>query len=83
VYRHSFSDQIRSNRKTIMSSPTASGSGFRRSRYTRSPSGGGVPPSKRSKPSGSADPGNGSDHHRPYTSICVKNINPKIPDLGK
>ena len=69
-----------------MSSPPAShsGGGSRRTRYSRSPSdGGGVPPSKRSKPSSSVDAGNGSDQHRVYTSICVKNINPKIPDLGK
>lgn len=68
-----------------MSSPpvSASGGGSRRIRYSRSPSSGGIPPSKRSKPSSSMDIGNGSDQHRVYTSICVKNINPKIPDLGK
>ncbi|CAF2987630.1 unnamed protein product [Rotaria sp. Silwood2] len=66
-----------------MSSPpvSASGGGSRRARYSRSPSSGGVPPSKRSKPSSSVDAGNNSEHHRLYTSICVKNINPKIPDL--
>ncbi|CAF1190539.1 unnamed protein product [Rotaria sordida] len=66
-----------------MSSPpiSASGGGSRRARYSRSPSSGGVPPSKRSKPSSSIDAGNNSEHHRLYTSICVKNINPKIPDL--
>lgn len=64
-----------------MSSP--SGASSRRARYSRSPSGGGFPPSKRSKASSSADGGgHGSDQHRLYTSICVKNINPKIPDIG-
>ncbi len=68
-----------------MSSPpiSASGGGSRRARYSRSPSSGGAPASKRSKPSNSVDAGNGSDQHRVYTSICVKNINPKIPDNGK
>jgi hypothetical protein len=67
-----------------MNSPSASASdGSRRARYSRSLSSGGVPPSKRSKPSSSVDDGNNSDHHRLYTSICVKNINPKIPDFGK
>ncbi len=73
-----------------MSSPpiSASGGGSRRARYSRSPSSGGVPPSKRSKPSSSNDPydrdhGSKSNEPRPYTSICVKNINPKISDLGK
>ena len=66
----------------------SSGGGSRRARYTRSPSGG-PPSSKRSKPSSStADPydrnhGSGSDQNRLYTSICVKNMNPKISDLGK
>ena len=65
-----------------MISPPPTGS--RRTRYSRSPSGGGgVPPSKRSKPSSSIDPydrdhGSKSDQPRLYTSICVKNINPKI-----
>lgn len=68
-----------------MSSPpiSASGGNSRRARYSRSPSSGAAPPSKRSKPSSSADTGSNADHHRLYTSICVKNINPKIPDLGK
>jgi hypothetical protein len=68
-----------------MNSPpvSASGGGSRRARYSRSPSSGGVPPSKRSKPSSSVDAGSNSDQHRLYTSICVKNINPKIADLGK
>lgn len=60
---------------------SASAGGSRRTRYSRSPSSGGAPPSKRSKPSSSGDGGNSSDQHRLYTSICVKNINPKIPDL--
>jgi hypothetical protein len=88
-----FSDkhQIKSIRlnHTIMISPppvSSSGAGSRRSRYTRSPSGG-APSSKRSKASSSIDPydrnhGSGSDQARLYTSICVKNINPKISDLG-
>ncbi|CAF1355702.1 unnamed protein product [Rotaria magnacalcarata] len=65
-----------------MSSPlvTGSGGGSRRARYSRSPSNS-VPPSKRSKPSSSADGGSNSEQHRLYTSICVKNVNPKIPDL--
>ncbi|CAF1112933.1 unnamed protein product [Adineta steineri] len=64
------------------SPPVSSGAGgSRRARYSRSPSSGGIPPSKRSKPSSLGDTGNSSDHHRLYTSICVKNINPKIPDL--
>jgi hypothetical protein len=68
--------------------PNSYSSNSRRSRYSRSPSGGGgAPPTKRSKPSSSIDPydrnhNNGSDQHRLYTSICVKNINPKISDLG-
>ncbi|CAF3025939.1 unnamed protein product [Rotaria sp. Silwood2] len=62
-----------------------SGGGSRRTRYSRSPSDN-APPSKRSKPSNSNDPydrnhGSGSDQSRVYTSICVKNINPKISDL--
>jgi len=66
-----------------MISPPPTGS--RRTRYSRSPSGGGVPPSKRAKPSSSSDPydrdhGNKSDQPRLYTSICVKNINPNISD---
>jgi RNA-binding protein 15 len=66
-----------------MISPPPAGS--RRTRYSRSPSGGDVPTSKRSKPSNSSDPydrdhGSKSDQHRLYTSICVKNINPKISD---
>jgi len=56
-----------------MSSPNAT----RRSRYSRSRSRSspreGAPPSKRSKPSE-------SEQNRLYTSICVKNINPKISD---
>ena len=61
--------------------------GSRRTRYSHSPSGGGVPLSKRSKPSYSndlydRDHGSKSDQPRLYTSICVKNINPKISDLG-
>ena len=65
-----------------MSSPpiSNSASGSRRARYSRSPSTGGVPPSKRSKPSNSNDTGNNSDQHRVYTSICVKNISSKISD---
>ncbi|CAF0766698.1 unnamed protein product [Adineta steineri] len=65
-----------------MSSPPLSSSGgsSRRTRYSRSPSRGRAPPSKRSKPSGSIDVGNNADHHRLYTSICVKNIHPKIAD---
>lgn len=68
-----------------MSSPpvSASGGGSRRMRHSRSPSSGGAPVSKRSKPSSSIDAGSSSEQHRLYTSICVKNINPKIPDLGK
>jgi hypothetical protein len=67
--------------------PASHSSNSRRAHYSRSPSGG-VPPSKRSKPSSSNDPydrnhGSDSDQHRLYTSICVKNINPKITDLGK
>ena len=59
----------------------------RRGRYSRSPSGGGGSSSKRSKVSHSNDSydrdhGNKSDQPRLYTSICVKNINPKISDLG-
>ncbi|CAF0881545.1 unnamed protein product [Rotaria sordida] len=62
-----------------------SGGGSRRTRYSRSPSDN-APPSKRSKPSNSIDPynrnhGSGSDPSRHYTSICVKNISPKISDL--
>ncbi|CAF0909369.1 unnamed protein product [Adineta ricciae] len=67
-----------------MSSPPISSSagGSRRARYSRSPSGSGAPPSKRSKPSSSGDvSSNNNDQQRLYTSICVKNINPKIPDL--
>jgi hypothetical protein len=66
-----------------MISPPPAGS--RRTRYTRSPSGGDVPALKRSKPSNSNDRDHGSksDQHRVYTSICVKNINPKISDLGR
>ncbi|UJR09104.1 hypothetical protein I4U23_013351 [Adineta vaga] len=66
-----------------MSSPPVSSSigGSRRARYSRSPSSGGVPPSKRSKPSNSGDVGSSNDQQRLYSSICVKNINPKIPDL--
>lgn len=65
----------------------SSGGGSRRTRYTRSPSGG-APSSKRSKPSSSTDPydrnhGSGADQNRLYTSICVKNMNPKISDIGK
>jgi len=73
----------------MISPPSASYSGGpRRTRYSRSPSDGDVLPSKRSKPSNSSDPydrdhGSKSDQHRLYTSICVKNINPKITDLGK
>lgn len=65
-----------------MSSPpiSNSASGSRRARYSRSPSTGGAPPSKRSKPSNSNDTGNNSDQHRVYTSICVKNISSKISD---
>ena len=45
----------------------------RRTRYSRSPSGGGNPPSKRSKPSSSNDYGHNSDQARLYTSIlCEK-----------
>jgi hypothetical protein len=71
----------------MISPPSASYSGGpRRTRYSRSPSDGDVLPSKRSKPSNSSDPydrdhGSKSDQHRLYTSICVKNINPKITDL--
>ncbi len=69
-----------------MISPPPTGS--RRTRYSRSSSADGIPPSKRSKGSSSVDPydrdhGSQSDQRRPYTSICVKNINPKISDLGK
>jgi hypothetical protein len=61
---------------------SSKGGGSRRSGHSRSPSGG--ISSKRSKP----DPydrnhGGESDQPRLYTSICVKNINPKIADLGK
>jgi hypothetical protein len=83
---HHFQIQKIDKAKSKMNSPPISGSGgggSRRARYSRSPSSGGVPPSKRSKPSSLGDTGNSSDHHRLYTSICVKNINPKIPDLGK
>ncbi len=72
----------------MISPPPASySSSSRRIRHSRSPSGS-APPSKRSKPSNSNDPydrnhGSGSDQPRLYTSICVKNINPKISDLGK
>jgi hypothetical protein len=68
----------------MISSPSASS---RRIRYSRSPDGGDAPASKRSKTFNSNDPydrdhSSKSDQHRPYTSICVKNINPKISDLG-
>ena len=62
----------------------------RRGRYSRSPSpssnGDGLS-SKRSKLSHSNNShdreyGSKSDQPRLYTSICVKNINPKISDLG-
>ena len=64
-----------------------SGGGSRRTRYSRSCSDS-VPPSKRSKTSSSIDPydhpyGNRSDGSRLYTSICVKNISPKLSDSGK
>ena len=64
----------------MISPPSASS---RRIHYSRSPDGGDAPSSKRSKTSNSSDPYD-RDHaqHRPYTSICVKNINPKISDLG-
>jgi len=73
----------------MISPPPASYSGgSRRTRHSRSPSGDVVPSSKRSKPSSSNDPydrdhGSKSDQPRLYSSICVKNINPKITDLGK
>lgn len=73
----------------MISPPPASyNSSSRRARYTRSPSAGDLPISKRSKPSISNDPydrdhSSKSDQPRLYTSICVKNINPKISDLGK
>ncbi|CAF3848955.1 unnamed protein product, partial [Rotaria magnacalcarata] len=58
--------------------------GSRRARYSRSPSDS-MPPSKRSKLSNPNDTYDrnhsiGSDKSRAYTSICVKNINPKISD---
>jgi hypothetical protein len=60
--------------------------GSRRMHYSRPPSDD-MPPPKRSKP---LDPidfydrayFSGSDKPRTYTSICVKNINPKLSDLG-
>ncbi|CAF3628194.1 unnamed protein product [Rotaria socialis] len=60
------------------------GGGSRRARYSRSPPDS-MPPSKRSKPSNPNDTYDrnhsiGSDQLRAYTSICVKNINPKISD---
>jgi hypothetical protein len=73
----------------MISPPPASYTGgSRRTRYSRSPSGGGVPASKRSKLSSSNDPfdrdhDSKSDQPRLYTSICVKNINPKVSDSGK
>ncbi|CAF3447001.1 unnamed protein product [Rotaria sp. Silwood1] len=71
----------------MINSPPGSysgGGGSRRIRYSRSPSDN-APPLKRSKPSSSNDPydrnyGSGSEQSRIYTSICVKNINPKISD---
>lgn len=51
----------------------------RRNRYSRSPS----PNVKRSKVSSTNDHNSKSDQTRLYTSICVKNIHPKISDLGK
>ncbi|CAF0882464.1 unnamed protein product [Adineta steineri] len=67
------------------SPPPYGGTNSRRARYSRSPVGG-IPPSKRSKPSNSIDP---YDHNEAYlrersesyTSICVKRINPKISDM--
>ncbi|CAF3898498.1 unnamed protein product [Rotaria magnacalcarata] len=68
----------------MISPPSGSYGGSRRARYSRSPSDS-MPPSKRSKLSNPNDTYDrnhsiGSDKSRAYTSICVKNINPKISD---